>query len=98
VITKTLESMPANGAEWHTADGGENGAFANCHRPDLASVRFAAASGGELQVLPKPVIRRETPRRRGLVHESAGSCDSAIVLCVDAKSQVRALNRTQPCF
>ena len=40
-----------------------------------------------------PKFPRETHRRRRALPEST---DKAIVLCVDEKSQIQALNRTQP--
>ena len=58
VITKTLESMPANSTHWSTRlMAQEAGLIAECHRADLACFRIAAASGGEFQVLQRSPIR-----------------------------------------
>src|ERR1051326_6842761 len=77
----------------HAADGGRGGSDAECHRADLACFRVAAASGGELQILEGSPVRGEGAGYRGAVSNPP---DRAIVLCVDEKSQVQALNRTQP--
>ena len=57
VVTKTLESMPANSTHWSTRLGRTDGSVAERHRADLACFRIAATSCGELQVLQRPPIR-----------------------------------------
>jgi hypothetical protein len=59
----------------------------------LARFWSAAASGGELQILQRPAVGRKGARYCRALYESP---DRAMVLCVDEKSQVQALNRTQP--
>src|SRR5262249_27098548 len=54
LITKTLESMPANSTQWSTRlMAQKTGLSQNCDRADLAGFRAAVASGGELQVLQR---------------------------------------------
>jgi hypothetical protein len=94
VVTKTLESMPCEQhALGHQADGSEDRPISDCHRADLACFRIAAASGGELQVLQDPQFVEKV---RDIVGLYMNPPDRAIVPCVDEKSQVQALNRTQP--
>jgi transposase len=51
VVTRTLESMPANSTHWSTRlMAAETRSIAECHSADLARFRIAAASCGELQV------------------------------------------------
>src|SRR6266403_4982738 len=76
VVTKTLESMPDNSTHWSTRlMATEGGAFADRGRADLACFRIAAASGGELQALQRPAVRRKGAGHRRVVHESTRSRD-----------------------
>jgi hypothetical protein len=61
--------------------------------PYLAGVRIATAPYRFFQTLGRPVFRGEGAGHRGAVPKSS---DRAIVLCIDEKSQVQALDRTQP--
>jgi transposase-like protein len=58
VITRTLESMPANRHPLeHATDGAQDRPFANGHRADLASLRIATVPGlrgGARQVQARP--------------------------------------------
>src|SRR5262245_9543526 len=88
-----------------TALGDAQGAGAGQVRSDMSVVvsvlgsiakaehRIAAASGGKLQGLQRPAVRRES---RVIVGLYLNPPDGAIVVCVDEKSHVQALNRTQP--
>jgi len=59
----------------------------------LARLRSATAPRRDFQVVHRSAVRRESARyRRALLVATR----SAIVLCVDEKSQVQALDRTQP--
>jgi len=63
------------------------------HQQYLAESQFETASSQNLQAVAGCEVSREIDRRRGPV------CDppqQAMVLCVDEKSQVQALDRTQP--
>ena len=60
----------------------------------LAKVRAAAASGGDFQVQPRPPVRLQIGRYHGAVYLDPP--ERALLLCVDEKSQIQALNRTQP--
>ena len=94
VITKTLESNAREQhALEHPVDGKEDGPLADRYRADLACFRTATASRGELQVLQKPQFVEKV---RDIVGLYLNPPDRAIVLCVDEKSQVQALNRTEP--
>ena len=77
VVTKTLESMPANSTHRSTRlMAQEGGAIAKRYRADLAGVRIAAAPSGEFQILERPAVRREGTGYRWALHESttAGPC------------------------
>jgi transposase len=59
----------------------------------LRAVWFATASQQELQALHRPVLVEKVRDVAGLYLNPP---DKALVLCVDEKSQVQALERTQP--
>ena len=59
----------------------------------LARLRAAAPSRRDVEALGRSALRRQGSRHRGVVHEPP---DRALVLCVDEKSQIQALDRTQP--
>ncbi len=59
----------------------------------LARLRPAAASAGDLQAVHRSGLRRQGARRRRPLRLAA---EHAIVLCVDEKSQIQALDRSQP--
>ena len=59
----------------------------------LAGLRLAAASLGDLQAVERSLLRGEGPRHRRSVF---GPPDRALVLCVDEKSQIQALDRPAP--
>jgi len=57
VVTKALESMPANSTHWSTRLMAKKaGVVADGHRAHLARLRLAAAPRGEFQVLQRPPI------------------------------------------
>ena len=94
VITKTLEEKPKAATHWSTRDMAEAVGLSQ-----TAIVRVWRAFGlkphlqGDLQALHRSLLRREGPRRRRLYMSPP---ENAIVLSVDEKSQVQALDRTQP--
>ena len=62
-------------------------------QPDLARLRAQAAPQRDVQALDRPVFVEKV---RDIVGLYLGPPDRAIVLCVDEKTQVQALERTQP--
>jgi hypothetical protein len=60
---------------------------------DLARSWAAAASGPPVQAVERSAVRGQAPRDRRPLRQSARR---AIVLSVDEKSQIQALDRTQP--
>jgi putative transposase len=75
------------------ADRRPDPAFEIDGAPFLAGVRPGAAPAGTLQALDRSVFRGEGARHRGTVPESP---ENAVMVCVDEKSQIQALERTQP--
>src|SRR5207237_4811685 len=61
--------------------------------PHLAQTRFEAACGEDLQAQQRSAIHREAGRYRGVIPESTGACPGPLI---DEKSQIQALDRTQP--
>src|SRR5580693_2572879 len=94
VVTKTLESMPANSTHWSTRlMAEETGLSQN------AIVRIWHAFGLQPHRVENFKFSKD-PQFVEKVRDIAGLYlnppDRAIVLCVDEKSQVQALNRTEP--
>jgi transposase len=94
VVTKTLESMPANGTHWSTRlMAAEAGLTQN------AIVRIWHAFGLQPHRVENFKFSKDpqfVEKVRDIVGLYLNPPDRAIVLCVDEKSQVQALNRTQP--
>ena len=94
VITKTLESMPANSTHWSTRlMAQEAGLTQN------AIVRIWRAFGLQPHRVENFKFSKDpqfVEKVRDIVGLYLNPPDRAIVLCVDEKSQVQALNRTQP--
>jgi transposase len=94
VVTKTLESMPANGTHWSTRGMAE--------AMDLSQnsiVRIWHAFGLQPHRLENFKFSKDpqfVEKVRDIVGLYLNPPDRAIVLCVDEKSQVQALNRTEP--
>jgi transposase len=94
VVTKTLESVPANSTHWSTrlmAD--ETGLTQN------AIVRIWHAFGLQPHRVENFKFSKDpqfVEKVRDIVGLYLNPPDRAIVLCVDEKSQVQALNRTEP--
>jgi hypothetical protein len=92
VIVKTLEETPPDATHWSMVDGGGSG-----HEPgrqsDLAGVRAQAAPDRVVQVSPDP---QSIDKVRDIVGLYLNPPDAAVVLCVDEKSQIQALDRTAP--
>jgi transposase len=94
VVTKTLEAIPANSTHWSTrlmAD--ETGLSQN------AIVRTWHAFGLQPHRVENFKFSKDpqfVEKVRDIVGLYLNPPDRAIVLCVDEKSQVQALNRTEP--
>jgi DNA-binding MurR/RpiR family transcriptional regulator len=93
VVDMTLRQEPANATHWSTRT------MAGTAGVSEASVRriwrpwTEAASGADFKAQPRSSVPRETGGDRRPVSDSP---EHAIVLCADEKSQIQALDRTQP--
>lgn len=94
VVTRTLESIPANSTHWSTRlMAGATGLTQN------AIVRIWHAFGLQPHRVEGFKFSKDpqfVEKVRDIVGLYLNPPDRAIVLCVDEKSQVQALNRTQP--
>ena len=94
VVTKTLESMPANGTHWSTRLMAEKAGLSQ-----TAIVRIWHAFGLQPHRVENFKLSKDpqfVEKVRDIIGLYMNPPDRAIVLCVDEKSQVQALNRTQP--
>jgi transposase len=94
VITKTLESMPENSTHWSTRLMAQKTGLSQ-----TAIVRIWRAFGLQPHRVENFKFSKDpqfVEKVRDIVGLYLNPPDRAIVLCVDEKSQVQALNRTQP--
>src|SRR3982751_3099475 len=94
VITKTLESMPTASTHWSTRLMAEKAGLSQ-----TAVVRIWHAFGLQPHRLENFKLSKDpqfVEKVRDIVGLYLNPPDRAIVLCVDEKSQVQALNRTEP--
>jgi transposase len=94
VVTKTLESMPANSTHWSTRLMAEKTGLSQ-----TAIVRIWHAFGLQPHRIENFKFSKDpqfVEKVRDIVGLYLNPPDRAIVLCVDEKSQVQAVNRTQP--
>jgi len=94
VITKTLESMPVNSTHWSTRLMAQKVGLSQ-----TAIVRIWRAFGLQPHRVENFKFSKDpqfVEKVRDIVGLYLNPPDRAIVLCVDEKSQVQALNRTQP--
>jgi transposase len=94
VITTTLESMPANSTHWSTRLMAQKTGLSQS-----AIVRIWRAFGLQPHRVENFKFSKDpqfVEKVRDIVGLYLNPPDRAIVLCVDEKSQVQALNRTQP--
>ena len=94
VVTKTLESMPANSTHWSTRlMAAETGLSQN------AIVRIWQAFGLQPHRVENFKFSKDpqfVEKVRDIVGLYLNPPDRAVVVCLDEKSQVQALNRTEP--
>jgi transposase-like protein len=74
-------------------DGQAFGAEQVHDRSDLAQLRAQTAPGRHLQAVDRPAVVDKVVDVVGLYHHPP---ERAVVLCVDEKSQIQALDRSQP--
>ena len=94
VVTKTLESMPDNATHWSTRLMAKKMGLSQ-----TAIVRIWRAFGLQPHRVENFKISKDpqfVEKVRDIVGLYLNPPERAIVLCVDEKSQVQALNRTQP--
>ena len=94
VITKTLESLPMNSTHWSTRLMAQKTGLSQ-----TAIVRIWRAFGLQPHRVENFKFSKDpqfVEKVRDIVGLYLNPPDRAIVLCVDEKSQVQALNRTQP--
>ena len=93
VITATLETIPGMPRTGRRGRWPPNGDVAIGGVADLAGFRSGSAQTGFVETVQRSAVRRQSPRHRRVVY---GSPERALVLCVDEKTQIQAINRTQP--
>ena len=94
VLTKTLESMPVNSTHWSTRLMAQKTGLSQ-----TAIVRIWRAFGLQPHRVENFKFSKDpqfVEKVRDIIGLYLNPPDRAIVLCVDEKSQVQALNRTQP--
>lgn len=94
VVTRTLESMPANGTHWSTRLMAQKAGLSQ-----TAIVRIWHAFGLQPHRVENFKLSKDpqfVEKVRDIVGLYLNPPERAMVLCVDEKSQVQALNRTQP--
>src|SRR5438270_9492198 len=94
VITKTLESMPAATTHWSTRLMAERAGLSQ-----TAVVRIWHAFGLQPHRVESFKLSKDpqfVEKVRDIVGLYMNPPERAMVLCVDEKSQIQALNRTQP--
>jgi transposase len=94
VVTATLESMPKNSTHWSSRLMAEKAGLSQ-----TAIVRIWRAFGLQPHRVENFKFSKDpqfVEKVRDIVGLYMNPPDRAIVLCVDEKSQVQALNRTQP--
>ena len=84
---------PSVGTDWPYSARPRPPEFRRVRAALFAAVRGPSAPRQDLQALDRPAVRRKV---RDIVGLYLNPPDHAVVLCVDEKSQIQALERTQP--
>jgi hypothetical protein len=93
VIAKTLESVPADATHWSTGTMAREMKVSQTAVTRMACFWFAAAPSGNIKLSSDPLF---VDKVRDIVGLYLDPPRKAMVLCVDGKSQIQALDRTQP--
>jgi len=95
LVRKTLETKPKDGTHWSIRQIAQQTRLSKSTvTSHLAGLWIGASSTETLQAFDRSIFCRESTRYCRAVLESTGKC--RVVLCVDEKSQIQALERTQP--
>ena len=94
VLTLTLESAPADATHWSTRSLAKRVGLSRTHSSYLASFFPGAASLRETFGYRKTLC--SSTKVRDIVGLYLAPPERALVLCVDEKSQIQALDRTAP--
>ena len=96
VIVKTLEATPEDATHWSTRSMAKAvGLIQTAIVADLAGVRAQAAPDRDFKLSTDPLFIEKV---RDIVGLYLDPPERAVVLCVDEKSQIQALDRTPPCL
>ena len=95
VIVKTLEETPVDATHWSTRSMAKATGMSQSARVSRIWRAFGLKPHlvDTFKLSPRPALRREGPRHRRSLRQPARG---ALVLCVDEKTQVQALDRTAP--
>ena len=94
VVYKTLKTKPKDETQWSVRSmGQETGLSKDAGASHLAHLWSATPPTQALQAVHRSLLRGQSTGYRRVVPESSGA---RLVLCVDEKSQIQALERTQP--
>lgn len=94
VITKTLESTPKGATHWSTREMAKNAGLSHSTVGRIwRAFGLQPHRTENFKLSPDPLL---VPKVRDIIGLYMNPPDNAVVLSVDEKSQIQALNRTQP--